>query len=90
MAKKIALYINYFGNVTFIVVPLAGVAFEVYAAVMVLHGMLHYRKPQARAAGFLGAALVRTVEALEHARLILGRDADARIGDGDGGFAHSA
>ena len=50
---------------------------------VILHGVLDDRQSETRAAGRLGVALIHAVEALEHAALMLRRDADAGIGDGD-------
>ena len=61
----------------------AGRTLELDAAVVILHGVLDDRQSETRAAGRLGVALIHAVEALEHAALMLRRDADAGIGDGD-------
>ena len=65
----------------------AGRALELNAAVVILHGVLDDRQSEARAAGRLGVALIHAVEALEHAALMLRRDADAGIGNSDAAAA---
>ena len=59
----------------------AGRALKLDAAVVILHGVLDDRQSEARAAGRLGVALIHAVEALEHTRLMLRRDADAGVGN---------
>ena len=65
----------------------AGRALKLDAAVVILHSVLDDRQSEARAAGRLGVALIHAVEALEHTRLMLRRDADAGVGDGDAAAA---
>ena len=60
---------------------LVRLAFKRHAR-MVEHGAVLYNgKPKSRAANLLGAALIHTVEALEHALAVGRRNANARIAD---------
>src|ERR1043165_951739 len=58
-----------------------GLALDTYVATMSAHDVLHNRQPEACAAQLARAGLVNAVKALEQARQVLSRDANARIGD---------
>src|SRR5699024_4269565 len=62
-------------------------ALQLYLRAVVLGGVLDYGEAEAGAAGGAGVALVHAVEALEHPGAVLGRDAYAVVGDGEGDAA---
>ena len=62
--------------------PLANCAIQFDASAMIGYGMFGDGKPKPGSASLFGMALIHPIKALKDARLMLGRDANARIAHG--------